>query len=103
MTSRPRREWWSLGWVFRCSVSSLMRRDSTATWTSGDPVSPSVLACSPMIFCFSSFNNAMRASNPSDHGFSRVRTDRLPAYQPETGRLLRLDQLPGSGDVLVHL
>ena len=37
--SRPRREWWSLLWVRRCSVSSLIRSVSSATWTSVDPVS----------------------------------------------------------------
>jgi hypothetical protein len=29
-----------------------MRRDSMATWTSGDPVSVSALPCSVMIFFF---------------------------------------------------
>src|SRR5262245_11872419 len=48
-SSRPRRLWWSCLWVFRCSVSSLMRLLSRAIWTSGDPVSPSPVAYSPMM------------------------------------------------------
>src|SRR5689334_3093317 len=39
--SKPRREWWSLACVRRCSVSSLIRSVSRATWTSAEPVSPS--------------------------------------------------------------
>src|SRR5690606_17381676 len=42
MRSRPRREWWSLVCALKWPVSSLMRAVSKATWTSGDPVSPSV-------------------------------------------------------------
>src|SRR3954468_21768906 len=37
--SSPRREWWSLECVRRCSVSSLMRAVSSATWTRVLPVS----------------------------------------------------------------
>src|SRR5919112_3373993 len=39
--SSPRREWWSLRCSRRCSVSSLMRAVSSATWTSVEPVSAS--------------------------------------------------------------
>src|SRR5918998_1911761 len=39
--NRPRREWWSLRCSRRCSVSSLMRAVSSATWTSVEPVSAS--------------------------------------------------------------
>ncbi|CAK7280529.1 hypothetical protein SGPA1_11322 [Streptomyces misionensis JCM 4497] len=38
-------------WVLRCSVRSEIRRDSRATWTSGEPVSPSLVPNSAMI-CF---------------------------------------------------
>src|SRR5215204_6224289 len=41
--SRPRREWWSFECVRRCSVRSLMRSVSSATWTSVLPVSFSPL------------------------------------------------------------
>src|SRR6476469_775483 len=37
--SRPRREWWSLVCVCRCSVSSLIRSVARAIWTSAEPVS----------------------------------------------------------------
>src|SRR5436305_8484813 len=37
--SSPRRLWWSFLWTFRWSVSWLMRCVSSATCTSGDPVS----------------------------------------------------------------
>ena len=43
-SSRPRRLWWSCLWVFRCSVRSVMRCVSSAIWTSGLPVSPSLRA-----------------------------------------------------------
>ena len=36
--------------LFRCSVRSAMRVVSSATWTSGEPVSPSTVAYSAMIF-----------------------------------------------------
>src|SRR5450755_2817454 len=48
-SSSPRRLWWSCLCILRCSVRSLIRRVSNATWTSGEPVSPSVVACSAMI------------------------------------------------------
>src|SRR5208283_5993775 len=48
-SSKPRRLWWSCLCTLRCSVRSLIRRVSNATWTSGEPVSPSVVACSAMI------------------------------------------------------
>ena len=43
--SSPRREWWSLRCSRRCSVSSLMRAVSRATWTSVEPVSSSPRPC----------------------------------------------------------
>src|ERR1051325_4385457 len=49
-SSSPRRLWWSCLWLLRCSVRSLIRRVSSATWTSGDPVSPSLVAYSAMIW-----------------------------------------------------
>src|SRR5579864_8634086 len=48
-SSSPRRLWWSCLCTFRCSVRSLIRLDSSATWTSGEPVSPSLVACVAMI------------------------------------------------------
>src|SRR5579864_491575 len=51
MTSRPRLEWKSLLCVARCSVRFLMRSLSTATCTSGEPVSPSLRAYSLMTSC----------------------------------------------------
>src|SRR5215469_14180248 len=48
-SSSPRRLWWSCLCTLRCSVRSLIRRVSSATWTSGEPVSPSLVACPAMI------------------------------------------------------
>src|SRR5258708_282236 len=47
----PRREWWSCLCALRCSVRSLIRLVSSATWTSGEPVSPSAVPYSARI-CF---------------------------------------------------
>src|SRR4051794_4376631 len=46
----PRRLWWSCLWVLRRSGSSFTRLGRTATRTPGEPVSPSVVAYSSMIF-----------------------------------------------------
>src|SRR5918911_2999953 len=56
--SRPRRLWWSCLSSLRCSVRSLMRCVSIATWTSGEPVSPSRVAYSDMIFCLVAASSA---------------------------------------------
>src|SRR5215217_2175212 len=57
-SSSPRRLWWSCLCVRRCSVRSEIRRDSIATWTSGEPVSPSAVAYSVMICFFTSLASA---------------------------------------------
>src|ERR1017187_7685890 len=51
-SSSPRRLWWSCLCTLRCSVRSWIRRVSSATWTSGEPVSPSLVACPAMISFF---------------------------------------------------
>src|SRR5689334_4852879 len=56
-SSRPRRLWWSCLWTLRCSVRSLIRRVSSATWTSGEPVSPSLVACSAMSSFFTAVSS----------------------------------------------
>src|ERR1700749_4351135 len=48
-SSSPRRLWWSCLCTFRCSVRWLIRLVSSATWTSGEPVSPSLVAYSARI------------------------------------------------------
>ena len=48
---RPRRLWWSLWLFFRCSVRCEMRSVSSATWTSGEPVSPWCCWNLPMVSC----------------------------------------------------
>src|SRR5690242_12440756 len=58
--SRPRREWWSFLCSRRCSVSSLMRAVSRATWTSGDPVSLSPRPYFRMTSCFASLVSGTR-------------------------------------------
>src|SRR4029453_3941899 len=50
--SSPRREWWSLACVRRCSVSSLIRSVSRATCTSAEPVSPSLRPYLPVNLLF---------------------------------------------------
>src|ERR1019366_6789052 len=51
-SSSPRRLWWSCLCTWRFSVRSWIRRVSNATWTSGEPVSPSLVACPAMISFF---------------------------------------------------
>src|SRR3954449_7445123 len=58
--SRPRREWWSLLWVRRCSVSSLMRAVSSATCTSAEPVSSPDRPYLPISSCFLSLVSGIR-------------------------------------------
>src|SRR6516164_7684573 len=48
-SSSPRRLWWSCLCTFRCSVRWLIRLVSSAIWTSGEPVSPSLVAYSVRI------------------------------------------------------
>src|SRR6201996_2856383 len=50
-SSRPRRLWWSCWCTLRCSFRSLILRVMSAIWTSGEPVSPSLIAYSAKI-CF---------------------------------------------------
>src|SRR5437870_12773380 len=54
MTKSPRREWKSFLCVPRWSVRLRMRSDRTATCTSGEPVSPDLVAYSPMSVCLRS-------------------------------------------------
>src|SRR5437868_7724706 len=54
MTSRPRREWKSFLWVDRWPVRLRIRSLRMATWTSGDPVSPSFAPYSVMSACLRS-------------------------------------------------
>src|SRR5215831_6574026 len=56
-SSSPRRLWWSCLCTLRCSVRSLIRRVSNATWTSGEPVSPSLVACPAMISFFTAVSS----------------------------------------------
>src|SRR3954470_7694381 len=56
--SRPRRVWWSCLCSLRCSVRSEMRLVSIATWTSGEPVSPSTVAYSAMMDCLVAVSSA---------------------------------------------
>src|ERR1700759_285741 len=54
MTSNPRREWKSFLWVDRWPVRLRIRSLRMATWTSGDPVSPSFAPYSVMSTCLRS-------------------------------------------------
>src|SRR5437899_2993259 len=61
--SRPRREWWSLPCVRRCSVSWLMRAVSSATWTRVLPVSCGVSPNCVTSSDLRSWVNGMRPAN----------------------------------------
>src|SRR6185437_11543993 len=50
----PRREWLSLTWLLKCSVRLAMRSERMATWTSGEPVSPFLVAYSAINSCLRS-------------------------------------------------
>src|SRR5690348_535537 len=54
MTRSPRREWKSFLWVPRWSVRWRIRSERNATCTSGEPVSPDLVAYSPMSVCLRS-------------------------------------------------
>src|SRR5215218_6169095 len=85
---RPRREWWSLAWARRCSVSSLIRSVSSATWTSAEPVSLSPRPYLPISSLF----------------FSLVRLISLKSRAPGGSRPLESStDAPGVLDVPVHL
>src|SRR5690242_4582380 len=129
-SSSPRRLWWSCLWLFRCSVRSLIRRVSSATWTSGEPVSPSLVAYSAMIWFLTAVSSdtvllhefvtrrSGQYTDPHDaHGILRRR---MRAQRPSPGLYPRLFQLyqvaavapsrtgtvrdlPGAADVPVHL
>src|SRR5919201_4981882 len=62
----PRREWWSFLCSRKCSVSSLMRAVSRATWTSGDPVSLSPRPYFWMTSCFASLVSGMGGNVAED-------------------------------------
>ena len=72
--SNPRREWLSLTWVLKCSVRLLMRSDRIATCTSGDPVSPGLLA-----ICLDYFG---LAAGGYRHRSSFLRRRRCPSARP---------------------
>src|SRR3954465_10020615 len=102
--SRPRRLWWSCLCIFRCSVRSLIRRVSIATWTSGEPVSFSTVAYSVMICFLVALSSAMgrlrggsRVAPGLNHG-GRLHTRR----SPDVGTRLHAEDLAGVGDVLRH-
>src|SRR5579875_116390 len=97
MTRRPRREWKSFVWVARCSVSFWMRSLRMATWTSGEPVSPSLRAYWEMISCLRAtlidigiVSFELRYSAHAGGGFPQPRLRRaLPACRPALHRPLR--------------
>src|SRR3954452_4490248 len=126
--NRPRRLWWSCLCSLRCSVRSLMRCVSIATWTSGEPVSASPVAYSDMIFCFvaaSSGTLLLRCSlrgapGPTSPGLYRsaavlTASVRVPARLPTqriagegsgvggAGGFGDAEHLVGPGDVGGHL
>src|SRR5215216_659357 len=82
-SNRPRRLWWSCLCFFRCSVRSLIRLDSIATWTSGEPVSFSTVLWAAMIVLFCSDVSA--TNSPRSDVWPSVlvtRADVTPPGQP---------------------
>src|SRR4249919_1142732 len=103
--SRPRRLWWSFGWVLRWSVSCAIRVVRIAICTSAEPVSFVERACSWMIVRLSSWVRVM----VEDQGYQRRRvSDRAQAPPirgpgtPPTASAEGVvgDQLEGPLDVL---
>src|SRR5580693_2697271 len=88
-SSSPRRLWWSCLCTFRCSVRWLIRLVSSATWTSGEPVSPSLVAYSARI----SFLTAVSSGTWLLKNVGSVE-DSSPARPPHEGAAgLRLTRL----------
>src|SRR6478609_6341960 len=86
--SRPRREWWSLGCVRRCSVSSFIRSVASAICTSAEPVSLSARPCLPISSLF----------------FSLVRPIAKKRRAPGGSRPLEAStDAPGVLDIALHL
>src|SRR5919109_4037294 len=95
--SSPRREWWSLRCSRRCSVSSLMRAVSSATWTSVEPVSPS---SRPNLATMSRFASAVSVIRRTTVAGTGSPTGRLRGRRRIPGRLA---YLPRQDDVAMHL
>src|ERR1700748_3758820 len=98
-SSSPRRLWWSCLCTFRCSVRGLIRLVSSATWASGEPVSPSLVAYSARI----SFLAAVSSGTflLKDWCERVQRADSAGARQPHEGAARFAD--PASGRAAVHI
>src|SRR3954467_4176660 len=99
--SRPRREWWSLACVRRCSVSSLIRSVSRAIWTSAEPVSPSARPNLPISSFFFSLVRLISKKEPCSWRRSRpleASTDALRVLDIEAHLG---DQLLDAGEALL--
>ncbi len=84
--SKPRLEWKSFRWVFRCSVRWAMRLESKAICTSLEPVSFSWTRFSSIILCLSMYSDMIYFSDFSVRGFCPCKT----APQPKPGAPLCL-------------
>src|SRR5918999_4086753 len=91
-SSSPRRLWWSCLCVFRCSVRSLIRRVSSATWTSGDPVSPSPVAYSAMIWFLTAVSRDTWLLLRSSRAETPVTTRGVHIVRFEAARHLRVQR-----------
>src|ERR1700760_654587 len=69
-SSSPRRLWLSCLVTFRCSVRWLIRLVSSATWTSGEPVSPSLVAYSTRISFLAAVSSGTLLLRIGANGFS---------------------------------
>src|ERR1700760_3360220 len=69
-SSSPRRLWLSCLVTFRCSVRWLIRLVSSATWTSGEPVSPSLVAYSARISFLAAVSSGTFLLRIGANGFS---------------------------------
>src|SRR4249919_2189509 len=99
--SSPRREWWSLACVRRCSVSSLIRSVSRATWTSAEPVSPSARPYLPISSLFFSLVRLIAKKAPCSSEESRpLEASTDPLRVLDVGAHLG-DQLLDAGEALL--
>src|SRR5262245_62117726 len=68
--SSPRREWWSFAFDWKCSVRYAMRLVSSATWTSGEPVSVSCVRNCLTMSAFPDSYSVTFTLPPNDSNYS---------------------------------
>src|SRR6202050_5728815 len=94
-SSSPRRLWWSCLCTLRCSVRSEIRLVSSATWTSGEPVSPSLVACPAMTSFFTAVSSGTLLPLHVDTFRFRAQARLMSPYEGSWGRYRALQQIAG--------